>query len=205
MSASSDSRPAPSAGASFLRLVLAAALSAGVLVLLHVVVSPSPLERNLEFAPQMFRSPAVESQSLAPELPGGVSELPLVDGVVPRGTRRLVYAPTPQGAERAGRELANPFGADDENALARGARVYAVHCAVCHGADGAGRGTAVERGLPPPPSLAGAAARSAADGTLFHLITLGRGNMPGLQARMEPDDRWRAVLHVRRLQREKTQ
>jgi hypothetical protein len=38
------------------------------------------------------------------------------------------------------------------------------------------------------------------DGTIFHLITYGRGNMPSLASQIEPMDRWRAVLGVRSLQ-----
>ena len=38
------------------------------------------------------------------------------------------------------------------------------------------------------------------DGRMFHLLTLGRGNMPGMAGRIDTADRWRTVLHVRTLQ-----
>lgn len=39
-----------------------------------------------------------------------------------------------------------------------------------------------------------------ADGQLFHIVSAGQANMPGYAAQVLPDDRWRAILHLRALQ-----
>jgi hypothetical protein len=39
------------------------------------------------------------------------------------------------------------------------------------------------------------------DGQLFHVVTYGQGNMSGYASQIGEDDRWRAVAHVRHLQR----
>ena len=39
-----------------------------------------------------------------------------------------------------------------------------------------------------------------ADGQMFHVISTGQGNMASYASQVEREDRWRAILHVRRLQ-----
>jgi mono/diheme cytochrome c family protein len=132
--------------------------------------------------------------------PHGLSGIPLPEGVVVRGRESFAYGPTPEEAERAGRELANPFRADDAAALARGAVVFARFCTPCHGADGEGQGPAVLRGMLPPPSLKAERAVKLRDGQAFHVITKGQGNMASYAVQVAPEDRWKAILHVRVLQ-----
>jgi mono/diheme cytochrome c family protein len=80
--------------------------------------------------------------------------------------------------------------------------VYTIYCRVCHGPAGEGDGTVAQRGFPTPPSLLAANARNYADGRIFHIVSFGQGNMPGYAAQIEPADRWKATLWVRRLQEE---
>lgn len=87
-------------------------------------------------------------------------------------------------------------------ALNRGAAVYATFCEICHGPGGAGDGTVARRGFPAPPSLLAEKARNLADGEMFHILTYGRANMPSYRSQIDREDRWRALLHVRRLQQE---
>lgn len=121
------------------------------------------------------------------------------EGAIAREHQPLHYGATPEEAERAGRELQNPFAADDAAALQRGAEVYQSRCVACHGATGAGDGSVVKRGYPPPPHLAAEATRAKPDGRLFHALTWGQGNMPPHAAQLDPDDRWKTILHLRTL------
>jgi mono/diheme cytochrome c family protein len=119
---------------------------------------------------------------------------------VARGYLPFEYEATPEGALLAGQELRNPFAADDADALARGAVVYSNFCAVCHGGAGHGDGPVTRKGVPPPPNLLLEHAVDMADGQMFHVITSGQANMASYASQVERDDRWRAILHVRRLQ-----
>ncbi len=170
------------------------------LLLLGRALRPDPTRRNFALFTEMASSRAFESFAPSGELPGGRVLQPLVAGVVPRGAEPFGYGPGPEEAERAGSELTNPFARDDDGAARRGAQRYRIFCAVCHGPDGAGDGAAVARGMPPPPSLLGARALALPDGALYHVLTHGQGNMAPSAAELLPEDRWRVVLHLRRLQ-----
>jgi mono/diheme cytochrome c family protein len=182
------------------RFGVALAAVIAVLAAARWLTTPDAEERAFEFFPDMATSPALESQSLAPAFSDGLGQQPLVAGVVPRGRLPFRYGAGDEEAQRAGRELTNPYAPDDAAALARGAEVYRIHCVPCHDASGAGMGPAVMRGMLQPPPFAGANAMQMEDGRMFHVLTMGRGNMPAMSGRLDADDRWRAVLHVRALQ-----
>ena len=178
----------------------ALAVAAGLVLLLRFAIVQDPSRPNFEYFPDMARGPAAQSEDLGAAMPDGYSSQPLPEGVVARGAKAFRYAATPEDAERAGRELANPFRADDAAALARGAVVFARFCTPCHGADGEGQGPAVQRGMLPPPSLKAERAVKLRDGQAFHVITKGQGNMASYAVQVAPEDRWKAILHVRVLQ-----
>jgi len=156
--------------------------------------------RNFEWPSQMQYSPAYLSQTKNPVLPFGMTAQPAVAGTIPRGFQPFHYGPEPAEAERAGRELRNPFLSTEEN-LARGQYVYVNYCAVCHGTTGAGDGPVIPK-YPNPPSYETATSKALPDGNMFHVITLGRNNMPPHVAQVPVDDRWKVILYIRTLQGE---
>jgi mono/diheme cytochrome c family protein len=155
---------------------------------------------NVEYFPNMVRTPAFRAYEANPNFDDGKTARPPVVGTIARGMPPLEYGPTPAEGARAGRELANPFSSDDKEAVARGAVVYERYCALCHGQTGAGDGPIIERGFREPPSLLRAFTRNMRDGQLFHLATYGRGAMPAHGAQIPVSDRWKVVLHLRVLQ-----
>jgi mono/diheme cytochrome c family protein len=181
-----------------LNLVLLVAVI-GVLAL-NWILEFDRTERNFLILPGMVIPVAYESFSANPTLPGGLTEQPPPPGTIPWGGWPLHYEPTAEDAERAGRELENPFGTADVSAVERGRAVYEVYCQLCHGVTGSGDGTVAQRGFPTPASLLAANARNLPDGRIFHIVTYGQGNMPGHASQIEPEDRWRAALWVRQLQ-----
>lgn len=184
----------------WLKMVVATLVVIVVLLVLKALLAPDPSVRNYEFLPDMAYSPAAESLTLSTVLPGGKTQQPLVPGVVTREAEFFPYGTGTEEAARAGRELKNPFSLKDEEAVTRGAWAYAVYCDHCHGADGSGNGTAVKRGMIPPPSLLGARSRTIKDGEIFHIVTRGQNNMASHAAQIPPEDRWKIILHIRKLQ-----
>lgn len=171
------------------------------LIALHGAVLPDPSRRNYEFLPDMLESVPRDAQAPVPALADGtVLDLRPPAGSIARGYLPLGYSATPEDALRAGEELRSPVGDDDMDAVDRGEFVYANFCAVCHGPSGGGDGPATKRGVPPPPSLLLDHARQMRDGQMFHLISMGQGNMAAYASQVERQDRWKVVRYVRTLQ-----
>lgn len=180
--------------------LIVAALVSLFLAGLHRAVRGDPRQRNLEVFTEMVYSRAVESFTASGELPGGVTQQPLVAGVVPRGELPLHFGVGPEEALRAGRELANPLSPENTADVGRGQQLYGIYCVVCHDAGGNGRGPVVLRGMLPPPSLHAVRALEMADGEMFHIVTYGQGNMASYAAQLSREERWQVILYVRSLQ-----
>jgi mono/diheme cytochrome c family protein len=120
-----------------------------------------------------------------------------------KGGAKLTEFATAQ-AKKAGQELKNPYkDTEDEVVLARAAEVYLTFCTPCHGKTGMGDGPVSKRGMPGFP-LAPKDAPPAGyeDGHLYHIVTYGRGMMSSYATQIAPDDRWKAITWVRKLQKD---
>jgi mono/diheme cytochrome c family protein len=89
------------------------------------------------------------------------------------------------------RDRVNPY-ATQTDAVAAGGRVFADHCAKCHGADALGNGKR--------PSLRTSEVQDAKDGEIFWLLKNGflRRGMPSWSTLPEPT-RWQLVTYVKSL------
>jgi mono/diheme cytochrome c family protein len=127
-----------------------------------------------------------------------MTQQPAVPGTLPRGYKPFHYGADPAEATRAGRELKNPFQPTVEN-LARGQYIFSNYCVACHGAGGAGDGPIIPK-YPNPPAYQTEQSKALPDGAMFHVISLGRNNMPSHAAQVAADDRWKVILYIRKLQ-----
>lgn len=119
-----------------------------------------------------------------------------------KGEPKLADFATAQ-AKKAGEELANPYaGKAEGEVIKRAEAVYATFCSPCHGVTGMGDGPVSKRGVPGFP-LAPASSPPAGykDGHIFHIMTYGRGMMSSYATQITQDDRWKAILWVRELQK----
>ncbi len=155
---------------------------------------------HYEVMPDMYHSPAYHAFEQNENTDNGRTLRPPAEGSIPRGMLPFEYVLTEEDALRAGAELINPKAPDDMNSLARGATAYAIFCQHCHGASGVGDGMVAKRGFPPPPSLLIEHAIKMKDGQMFHVTTVGQGNMPAHAAQVSRQDRWDIINHIRTLQ-----
>jgi mono/diheme cytochrome c family protein len=82
--------------------------------------------------------------------------------------------------------------------MARAKKIYLQDCAMCHGAQGDGKGDLAADMKPPMKDFTDPAALKAyPDGELFYVIRDGRGMMPSEGARLKTEDAWDMVILVR--------
>ena len=157
-----------------------------------------------DYFPDMFYSTAYETYSKNPNFENGMTMRVPVPGTVPRDFTPFEYTNDPESRIKAGKELANPFLMTPE-ALSRGKVIYTTFCIGCHGIEGKGDGQLYTSGLYPikPLSLSGDTASKLKDGEIYHTITLGIRSMGAHGSQIIPDDRWKLVLYVRKLQEER--
>lgn len=168
---------------------------------LRSLLSRNVTERNFEVFTEMAYAPAYEAFEPNSRFSDGRTLRVPVAGTIPRGLMPFPYSATEEDAARCGRELQNPYaGSTDPAVLARGKEEFQAICSACHGPGGAGDGPVTRRGVPPPPSLLAENALKLADGEIYHIITLGRGNMAAHGAQVARRDRWKIVRHIRHLQ-----
>lgn len=89
------------------------------------------------------------------------------------------------------RKKVNPYGRD-ANAVAAGAKLFADHCAQCHGPDALGHGKR--------PSLRTGEVQDASDGEIFWILRNGylRRGMPSWSSLPE-ESRWQIIAYVKSL------
>jgi hypothetical protein len=157
-----------------------------------------------DYFPDMFYSTAYETNSKNPNFENGMTMRVPVPGTVPRDFLPFQYTNDPESRIKAGKELVNPFLETPET-LSEGKSVYTTFCLGCHGTTGKGDGHLFTSGLYPlkPLSLSGDTASKLKDGEIFHTITLGIRSMGAHGSQIRPEDRWKIVLYIRKLQEER--
>lgn len=171
---------------------------------------------GIEYAPNMYNSRALESQSQWRENtinPNGMNMRLPAAGSVPRSnfnteflqdddstfvTDLMRYDIPADSIEIAARTLKNPIPWS-ENVEIEGKALYTRYCSHCHGTSGAGDGKVgvVYKGVP---VYSSAALKDISGGHIFHVITHGKGRMWPHGSQMTPEERWKIVHYVQRLQ-----
>jgi len=94
-------------------------------------------------------------------------------------------------------KLVNPVKRTPES-QARAKKMYGYDCALCHGANGNGKGDVVAdlkltlKDYTDPEAL-----KDLTDGELFYIIKNGKGQMPSEGERAKPEELWNMVILVR--------
>ena len=94
-------------------------------------------------------------------------------------------------------KMANPLKPSAES-LAQGKKYFGYDCAMCHGANGNGKGD-VETGDKMPDFTNPGTLKDKSDGELFCSLKVGKGHMPLERIRMSPNELWNLINYVRSL------
>ncbi|MGH9597498.1 MAG: c-type cytochrome [Edaphobacter sp.] len=103
--------------------------------------------------------------------------------------------PVPSAIPADAVHMVNPVKATAES-QAHAKKVYGYDCAMCHGANGNGKGD-IEMKPPLKDYTDPAALKDMTDGELFYIIKNGKGQMPPEGDRAKTDDLWNMVILVR--------
>jgi mono/diheme cytochrome c family protein len=157
--------------------------------------------RGYDFIPDMVYSRAYETYSGNPNFADSSTMRVPVTGTVPRGFIPFRYTNDTASRIKAGVELVNPFDSSAE-VVERGKLIFTTFCIHCHGKGGAGDGFLFTSGLYPlqPKNLSGEAGSKLRDGEIYHTITLGIRSMGAHGSQIRPDDRWKLIKYIRKLQ-----
>lgn len=83
-------------------------------------------------------------------------------------------------------------------------RLYLVNCGICHGTKLDGNGPLWKDGNGPypaaPKNLKGDDMKALADGTMFHVITYGKGQMGSYASQLNTSQRWMVIAYIRQQQ-----
>ncbi len=179
--------------------VLALTVTGVVTVFVLTLPSWKPVN-NMEQQP--YYKPYVPSTVFA----DGMSQRPLVSGVVPRP---VVDSPgIPYVAVRVPGPANYPDVATSDTIpvpitrelLERGQQQFEIYCSMCHGTAGEGNGMVVQRGFYPPPSYFIPRLLQEHDAHFYNVISNGYGAMFSYSDRVAPGDRWAIVAYIRALQ-----
>lgn len=165
--------------------------------LASVVAACQPGEQpGAEYIEDMARGPAYKAFAPNQATRNGITLQHPVAGTIARGYHPFHYGKGDAEAERAGRELTNPFHQDDPVALEKGKFLFETYCLVCHGPEGKGDGPIASK-IPPPTSYKSERVMGFLPGRIFHVITLGSNKMPSYAAQLTPEDRWLIITYIR--------
>jgi len=154
----------------------------------------------------MERQPYYKPYSESDVFADGMSERPLMSGVVPRPADQspgipyvLVRSPGPAEFPDLASSTNIPMPIT-RALLERGQEQYNIYCSVCHSAAGDGDGMIVRRGFYSPPSYYIPRLVKQPDSYFYNVITNGYGTMFSYSDRVAPADRWAIVAYIRALQ-----
>jgi cytochrome c5 len=157
-----------------------------------------------EFMPDMYRGKALEAYIPYTTDAGNdmkdtnLSQRTPVAGTVSREYTPYLYENNSKAYEEAGLYLKNPmvYSEKFEN---EGKEIYTKYCVHCHGEAGAGDGLVGQK-------LAGmiayndAAHKNLPEGKMYHSITYGKGVMGSHASQLSPEERWKVIFYVQKLQ-----
>ena len=190
-----------------------------ILIILSLSVTSCDRDPNnpgKEYAPNMYLPVGYEpyrQEKPNPINPMGLTMRLPVEGTVARRNYKtsfgesdsartndlMIYNIPADSISIAEKVLKNPIPLN-EKTLAEGKVLYDRYCQHCHGAAGAGDGkvAAMYKGVP---NYASDAYKNMNEGHIFHVITHGKARMWPHGSQVNPEERWKIVHYVQKLQK----
>ncbi len=181
------------------------------MILLAGTIAFTACDSNREpgkvYMPDMAYSRAVESYSehdsaFTRDIHAVGGKLIFYNAVPPKGTiKRGELFPDNMPADTTGSyassaSFKNPFDSLSKNQMAEAGRLFNINCAICHGAKGEGNGPIYDK-IGGVANLTEASKVALADGTIYHVISYGKGVMGSYASQLSRAQRWMIVKYIR--------
>ena len=150
---------------------------------------------NYQYMPNMYEPVSYETYGEYEIFENEMEAKLPAEGSIPRGWQPYDYENTTAGLELARAELKMTLPVTEDN-LAKGAQLYTIYCAVCHGDKGDGQGILMQRekflGIP---SYADPG-RNITEGGIYHVQMYGLNSMGSYASQTNELERWQITQHV---------
>ncbi len=154
---------------------------------------------NYQYFPNMYEAVSYETYAESDAFPDGKEGLLVPEGAVKRGFTPYEYENTNEGYELAKANLKSPLDSLGKNSE-KGAQLYGIYCAICHGEKGDGQGNLAKRekfnGVPSYKD------RVITEGSIFHVQTYGMNAMGSHANQLSIEERWMVSSYVMKLKSE---
>jgi len=154
---------------------------------------------NYQYFPNMYEPVGYETYAESDAFADGQEAQLLPAGSIKRGFEPYDYPNTTEGYEMAKANLQSPLDSIAK-ASDKGAQLYGIYCAICHGAKGDGKGNLATRekflGVP------SYADRVITEGSTFHVVTYGLNAMGSHANQLSQEERWMVSAYVMKLKSE---
>jgi mono/diheme cytochrome c family protein len=179
------------------------------IVSLVVATGCSKVRRNpgRVYMPDMAYSRAYETYASTENLKAkgiNYNAMP-VPGSIARGDQFPYTLGNDSAGYEGSKSVKNPLPALDAKKYLEAARLYQIHCAICHGAALDGNGPLYNNGNGPyqaaPRNFMGdPLMKSMHDGQYFHSVTYGKGMMGSYASQLSTEQRWMVIHYIREKQ-----
>lgn len=154
---------------------------------------------NYQYFPNMYESVGYETYSESDAFGNGKEGQEIPNGAIKRGFEPYEYPNTTEGYSMARASLMSPLDSISKNSP-KGAELFVIYCAVCHGEKGDGQGILMKRekflGVP------SYAVRDISEGSIFHVVTYGLNSMGSHANQLSQEERWMVASYVMKLKSE---
>lgn len=154
---------------------------------------------NYQYFPDMYEPIGYETYAESHAFANGKEAQLVPEGAVKRGFEVNEFPNTNEGYAMSKLNSKSPLDSIAKSSD-KGAQLYGIYCAVCHGEKGDGQGNLVKRekflGVP------SYADREITEGSTFHVVTYGLNAMGSHANQMTQEERWMVSAYVMKLKSE---
>lgn len=172
----------------------------GAATLIAATACRDKSEPGYVYMPNMYYSTAGETYAATDQFADGTTAQSPVEGTIPRGFTPYEVPNTPEGYAYSFGNVSMPEAIAAADNAAEAEKLYTIFCAHCHGEKGDGNGILVKNEkILGVPSYAASRLPDITAGSIFHVITYGKGVMGSPASQLSPEERWKVVKHVLKL------